>query len=93
MSTTAAAAVRDSMTATGQNVGLSTDAAYAAADALVAAVEAAGFEGITPSRAARKAKVTTWQAQVLLRWLVSERMVTAAGNGAWTRYHAWTGQR
>lgn len=64
-----------------------TDQQFEIADRIDLALESAGRDGLTPSLAARKARATTAEASVILRWLVSQQMAHTSGNGAWTRYH------
>lgn len=65
-----------------------TDEQYEIADRIEQALETAGREGLTPSRAARKARTTYDQARAVLAYLVANRYVHTSGNGAWTRFHA-----
>lgn len=65
-----------------------TDAEFEIADALDLALADAGPEGLTPSRAARKARTDTRTAERLLRWLVADLSAHTSGNGCWTHYHA-----
>lgn len=55
-------------------------------DSLSDLLEATGREGITPSVAGRKVKVSTNEARAGLEWLVENRFAHTVGNGAWTRY-------
>lgn len=64
------------------------DVDYDLADAVEAALEAAGQDGLTPSAAARKTGTTTDAARGVLQWMASNRYAHTSGNGAWTRYHA-----
>lgn len=65
-----------------------TDDEYEIADRLTLALEAAGSEGLTPSRAARKAGTDTLTAGRLLQWLVRGLDAHTSGRGCWTHYHA-----
>lgn len=65
-----------------------TDDEFAAVDRIVATLEAADREGLTPSKVARAAKITTSTARRLLAWMVADQYAHTTGNGAWRRYHA-----
>ena len=64
-----------------------TDDEYQIADRIELALEGEPA-GLTPSKAARKARTTTGTAARVLAWMVRERYAHTSGNGAWTRYHA-----
>jgi response regulator of citrate/malate metabolism len=58
------------------------------ADRIEAALDTAGPEGLTPSRAARKAKTDTVTARRVLEYLVDHAYAHTTGNGCWAHYHA-----
>lgn len=64
------------------------DAEYDVADQIEALLEADPTRSWTPSRVARRVHVTTPEATRVLAYMVANRYITAAGNGAWTRYAA-----
>jgi hypothetical protein len=64
------------------------DEEYEIVDRISLALEAAGPAGLTPSRAARKARTDTLSAGRLLQWLVRGLYAHTSGNGCWTHYHA-----
>lgn len=68
-----------------------TDAEWILADRIGDALEAAGADGLTPSKAARKAGTDTLTAGRVLRYLVRHSEAHTSGNGCWTHYHAGRG--
>jgi hypothetical protein len=65
-----------------------TDEQYELADRIEAALEAAGPDGLTPSRIARKAHADYHETCDVLFWMVAHQYAHTSGNGAWTHYHA-----
>lgn len=65
-----------------------TDAEFEIADRIEALLEADPTQSWTPSGVAREVRVTTTDAARVLAYLLTNRYITAAGNGAWTRYTA-----
>jgi hypothetical protein len=61
------------------------DHLYDAADVIDAKLQAKG--DLTPSKAARYAKVTSHEAWEILRYLVAHGYAHTSGNGAWTHFH------
>lgn len=59
------------------------------ADKLDEVLKKADAKGLTPSAAARKAKMSTTEAFTTLKFMVAHKFARTSGNGAWTRYHAW----
>lgn len=52
----------------------------------LAPVLTANPAGLTPSAAARKAKMTTGEASQGLRWMAANDFCRTTGTGAWTKY-------
>jgi hypothetical protein len=67
-----------------------TDAQYNAADAIEAVLEAAPARTWSPSEMAQRIKSTTTETASVLRWMTDHQIISATGNGAWTRYAART---
>lgn len=65
-----------------------TDAEFDIADLVEALFEADPTRSWTPSEVARKVRTTTTTAARVLAYMLANRYITAAGNGAWTRYAA-----
>lgn len=63
-----------------------TDAEYDAADAIMAAMEAAPDKTWTASTIGRKVKVSTHLAGRVLDKLVGDQYVQSTDRGAWSRY-------
>lgn len=64
-------------------------------DAVLDAVaDALDFYAVqSPSAVARRAKVSTSEARLALKWLVAHQFAAAVGNGAWTKYRGFTASR
>lgn len=61
------------------------DHLYDAADVIEAKLQAKG--DLTPSQAARAAKLDASDAGKILRYLVAHGYAHTSGSGAWTHYH------